>query len=102
MVKVSVYIGTSLDGFIARENGDIGWLDEANKNVTPGEDFGFNNFIESVDLIVMGRKTFEQVKVFDNWPYMDKRLIVLTTKTFKSPKSWRDLQLLLVHLFLKN
>lgn len=86
MVKVSVYIGTSLDGFIARENGDIGWLDEANKNVTPGEDFGFNNFIESVDLIVMGRKTFEQVKVFDNWPYMDKRLIVLTTKNLQIPE----------------
>ena len=86
MVKVSVYIGTSLDGFIARENGDIGWLDRANKNVTPGEDFGFNNFIQSVDLIVMGRKTFEQVKIFDKWPYMDKKLVVLTTKNLEIPE----------------
>jgi len=66
MVKVSVYIGTSLDGFIAREDGDIGWLNNANKNVSPGEDFGFNRFLESVDLIVMGRKTFEQVNAFEN------------------------------------
>jgi dihydrofolate reductase len=44
MVKISVFIGTSLDGFIAREDGDIGWLNNANKKVTSGEDFGFNNF----------------------------------------------------------
>jgi dihydrofolate reductase len=58
MVKISVFIGTSLDGFIAREDGDIGWLNNANKKVTSGEDFGFNNFLGSVDLIIMGRKTF--------------------------------------------
>lgn len=80
VVKVSVYIGTSLDGFIAREDGDIDWLDNANKNVTPGEDFGFNKFLESVDLIVMGRKTFEQVNAFENWPYKDRKLVVLTSK----------------------
>ncbi len=80
MVKVSVYIGSILDGFIAREDGDIGWLDDANKNVTPGEDFGFHRFLESVDLIVMGRKTFEQVQALENWTYEDKKLIVLTSK----------------------
>jgi dihydrofolate reductase len=72
MVKVSVYIGISMDGFIARDNGDIGWLDKANQQVTPGEDFGFHKFLESVDLIIMGRRTFEQVASFDTWPYKDK------------------------------
>jgi dihydrofolate reductase len=86
MVKVSVYIGTSLDGFIAREDGDIGWLDDANKKVTPGEDFGFNSFLESVDLIIMGRKTFEQVIPFDQWPYKDTKMIVLTSKNIEIPE----------------
>jgi dihydrofolate reductase len=45
MTKVSVFIGTSLDGYIAREDGDISWLDAANMKVTPGEDFGFNSFL---------------------------------------------------------
>ena len=86
MMKVSVYIGISLDGFIARENGDIGWLDKANQKVTPGEDFGFHKFIESVDLIVMGRRTFEQVASFDTWPYRDKKLIVLSSKKIEIPQ----------------
>jgi dihydrofolate reductase len=85
MVKVSVFIGTSLDGFIAREDGDIGWLDAANMKVTPGEDFGFSNFLESVDLIIMGRKTFEQVITFDKWQYKDTKMIVLTLKEYRNP-----------------
>ena len=89
MVKVSVYIGISLDGFIARENGDIGWLDKANQKVTPGEDFGFHKFLESVDLIVMGRRTFQQVSSFDTWPYKDNKLIVLTSKKIEIPEKLR-------------
>ncbi|MDQ2686203.1 MAG: dihydrofolate reductase family protein [Thermoproteota archaeon] len=86
MVKVSVFIGTSVDGFIAREDGDIGWLDEANKMAPPGEDFGFNGFLGSVDLIIMGRKTFEQVITFDRWSYKETRMIVLTSKNIPIPK----------------
>jgi dihydrofolate reductase len=86
MVKVSVFVGTSLDGFIARENGDIGWLDDANKKVTSGEDFGFSSFLGSVDLIIMGRKTFEQVVSFDHWPYKETRMIVLTSKNIEIPE----------------
>jgi dihydrofolate reductase len=86
MVKVSVYIGTSLDGFIAKENGDIGWLDSVNKKATPDEDFGFNSFLESVDLIVMGRKTFEQVITFNDWSYKDTKMIVLTSKDIEIPE----------------
>ena len=86
MVKVSVFIGTSLDGFIAREDGDIGWLDAANMKVTPGEDFGFNSFLESVDLIIMGRKTFKQAITFDKWQYKDTKMIVLASKNMKIPE----------------
>ena len=85
MVKVSVFIGTSLDGFIARDDGDIRWLDSANKKATPGEDFGFNSFLGSVDLIVMGRKTFEQVITFNDWSYKDTKMIVLTSNDIEIP-----------------
>ena len=90
MVKVSVFIGTSLDGFIARENGDIDWLDDANKQVTLGEDFGFKSFLESVDQIIMGRKTFDQVMNFDNWPYSNTKMIVLTSKNIEIPEKLRE------------
>ena len=90
MVRVSVYIGTSLDGFIAKENGDIGWLDSVGKKATPDdEDFGFSSFLESVDLIVMGRKTFEQVMTFDDWSYKDTKMIVLTSKGVEIPEKLR-------------
>ena len=86
MVKVSIFIGTSLDGFIAREDGDISWLHSVNKKATPGEDFGFNSFLESVDLIVMGRKTFEQVISFNEWSYQDTKMIVLTSNDIEIPE----------------
>lgn len=85
MVKVSVFIGVSLDGFIAKLDGNIDWLNEANKKVTSGEDFGFNSFLDSVDCIVMGRKTFEQVITFDEWAYREIKMIVLTTKNIEIP-----------------
>lgn len=86
MVKVSVFIGTSMDGFIAREDGNIDWLNKAHRKATPGEDFGFNRFIESMDLIIMGRKTFEQVIALDIWPYKDIKMIVLTSKNIEIPE----------------
>lgn len=64
----TVYIATSLDGFIARKDGTIDWLH--NIESPPGEDYGYANFIASVDAIVMGRGTFETVLEFGGaWPY---------------------------------
>jgi dihydrofolate reductase len=87
MVKVSVFIGTSLDGYISRSDGRIDWLEKANKKVNPGEDFGFNNFLSSIDLIVMGRKTFEQVLTFEDWLYKETKMMVLSSRQIEIPSS---------------
>jgi dihydrofolate reductase len=74
-MTVSVFIGTSVDGFIARPNGDLDWLPEGG-----GEPHGYDEFIASVDAIVIGRKTFETVLTFEVWPYGDKRVVVLSSR----------------------
>src|SRR4029077_15247477 len=72
---VSVFVGTSLDGFIARPNGDFDFLPEGG-----GEPHGYNEFMASVDALVLGRNTFEKVLTFDEWPYGDKRVVVLSSR----------------------
>jgi len=74
-MSASVFIGTSIDGFIARPNGALDFLPEGG-----GEPHGYNEFIASVDAIVIGRKTFETVLAFDTWPYDDKRVVVLSSR----------------------
>ena len=73
-MKASVFIGTSLDGFIARENGDLDWLPKPSGS----EDYGYEEFAATVDAIVMGRNTYEKVLTFGEWPYPKKPLIVLS------------------------
>lgn len=73
--RVSVFLAVSLDGFIAREDGGIDWLMHYDD---PGEDYGFKAFFDTVDVLVMGRNTYDVATSFDTWPYGDKRLIVLT------------------------
>ncbi|HET7441853.1 MAG TPA: dihydrofolate reductase family protein [Terriglobales bacterium] len=74
-MKASVFIGTSLDGFIARHNGEFDFLPEAG-----GEPHGYDEFIAGVDTIVIGRKTFETVLGFKSWPYGKKRVVVLSSR----------------------
>jgi dihydrofolate reductase len=73
-MTASVFIGTSVDGFIARLNDDLDFLPEGG-----GEPHGYNEFIASVDAIVIGRKTFERVLSFKAWPYGDKRVVILSS-----------------------
>lgn len=73
-MMISVFVGTSLDGFIARLNGDLDWLPEGG-----GEPHGYPEFFDSIDTLVIGRKTFETVLSFDAWPYGDKRVVVLSS-----------------------
>ena len=73
-MEISVFIGTSVDGFIARRNGSFDFLPEGG-----GEPHGYNEFIASVDTLVIGRKTFETVMALDEWPYGKKRVAVLSS-----------------------
>ena len=77
-MKVSVFIATSLDGFIARKDGGLDWLDKANAMVPAGEDCGYGEFMASVDVLVMGRNTYEKVLSFGAWPY-EKPVVVLSS-----------------------
>jgi dihydrofolate reductase len=74
-MKASVFIATSLDGFIARQNGALDWLP-----ADGGEPHGYTEFIDTVDAIVIGRKTFETVLTFDVWPYGKMPVVVLSTR----------------------
>jgi dihydrofolate reductase len=78
VAKCSVFVGVSLDGFIARADRSIDWLEAANRNAAPGEDFGFGAFFAGVDVLVTGRHTFEQVLSFPEWPYGSKPVIVMS------------------------
>lgn len=73
--KVSIYIATSIDGYIARDDGNLDWLHYGH---TGDEDYGFKNFINSIDALILGRKTYEVVSGFDDWPYNGKRVVVLS------------------------
>ena len=73
-MTISIFIGTSLDGFIARPNDDLDWLPAGG-----GEPHGYDEFMASVDALVIGRKTFEKVLTFGDWPYGDKRVVVLSS-----------------------
>jgi dihydrofolate reductase len=74
-MTVSVFIGTSVDGFIARPNGNLDFLPAGG-----GEPHGYDEFLASVDALVIGRKTFETVLAFPVWLYGDKRVVVLSSR----------------------
>jgi dihydrofolate reductase len=75
-MRASVFVGTSIDGFIARRNGDFDFLPEGG-----GEPHGYDEFMSSVDVLVIGRNTFEKVLTFEKWPYAEKRVVVLSSRT---------------------
>ena len=68
-IRCSVFIATSLDGFISRADGSIDWLERANATIPAGEDCGYSACFSSIDALVMGRGTFELVRTFPEWPY---------------------------------
>jgi dihydrofolate reductase len=74
-MKLSVFVGTSLDGFIARRNGTYDFLP-----TDGGDSNGYNEFIATVDAIIIGRKTFETVLAFPQWPYGKRRIVVLSSR----------------------
>lgn len=82
-VTASVFIATSLDGFIARPNGDLDWLPSPSGN--DGDDYGYSAFMKTVDTLVMGRGTYEKALTFGAWPYGKHKVVVLTTRPLPAP-----------------
>lgn len=107
-IKFSGFIATSLDGYIARLDGRIDWLTQ--KNVAKNrqstnsnaqsnmqasdngvaEDYGYRSFYDSTDCLIMGRNTFEKVVSFPDWPYYNKRLIVLSNRLKEIPNDYQE------------
>jgi len=80
-VRASVFIATSLDGYIARTDGSLDWLGVPDQN----EDYGFAAFMDLVDALVMGRNTYDAVVAMGEWPYGVKPVIVLTHRPLEIP-----------------
>ena len=74
-VTASVFVGTSVDGFIARSDGALDFLEAGG-----GEPHGYDEFIATVDALVVGRKTYEMVLGFGSWAYGEKPVFVLSSR----------------------
>ena len=79
-MKASVFVGTSVDGFIARANDELDFLPAG-----AGEPHGYEEFMATVDALVMGRKTYEKVLSFGMWPFAEKPVFVLSTNPLAAP-----------------
>jgi dihydrofolate reductase len=73
-MQASVFVGASVDGFIARPDGGLDWLPAGG-----GEPHGYNEFMATIDALVIGRNTYEVVLGFEAWPFGDKPVFVLST-----------------------
>src|SRR3990172_7004625 len=83
MAHVILYIATSLDGYIAKKDGSIDWLTMVEVGDT---DYGYADFYQSVDALVMGSRTYEQALGFGDWPYPGKQSYVFTTRNLTSER----------------
>ena len=81
-MKGSVFIARSADGFIARKDGSLDWLEVPEAN----EDYGFAGFMDSIDALVMGRNTYDAVLAMGEWPYGGKPVIVMTSRPLPIPE----------------
>ena len=83
MSKVVLNLAVSLDGYIAREDGRVDWLDDLD---TDGSDLGFSSFVDSVGTIITGRISFEDTKKLNDgaWPFMNKETYVITKRSYEN------------------
>ena len=75
MTNIILYIACSFDGYIARGDGNVEWLSRVESE---SEDYGYQKFYDSIDALVMGRKTYQQILSFGKWPYPDKPCYVIS------------------------
>lgn len=85
--RASVFIAQSLDGYIARADGNIDFLASVER---PGEDYGYAAFFAAIDSLVIGRKTYDTVLGFGAWPYGSKRCVVLTHRSPANARSGEE------------
>ena len=74
--KISIYIAISIDGYIARKDGGLDWLDRVGGF---NEDYGFQKLLSSIDALIIGRKTYEVATTVPD-PYPGKRVVVLSNR----------------------
>lgn len=86
-MKLSVFVGTSLEGFIARPDGTFDFLP-----TDTTEDHGFTEFFASVDLLLIGRKTYETALGFGEWPYVGKPVVVLSSSPLAPAPSGAEVE----------
>ncbi len=84
-IKCSVFIAASIDGFIARPDGDIEWLHRPEYELAALNGLTYESFIATVDALVMGRKTLEKVLSFPEWPYEGMPVIALSHQAVEIP-----------------
>ena len=80
-MKTTYYVGASADGFIAKKDGDVSWLEESG---VPLEETGYEEFYATVDALVMGRKTYEMIVSFGEASYGDKPVWICTNGQIKA------------------
>ncbi len=73
--KLVLYIAMSLDGYIAKPQDDLSFLNRVHKE---GEDYGYGDFIASVDTVILGRRTYDWVTAQVDFPHADKHAYVIT------------------------
>ncbi len=78
--RIRYYVAATIDGLIADGEGRIEWL-----KPFAAVDYGFNQFISEIKLLVMGRRTFDQLNELESWPYPDHRSVVMTSRALKQP-----------------
>jgi dihydrofolate reductase len=88
-IMIILYIATSIDGYIARPDGSVDWLSLADNEQ---EDYGYADFYQSVDALVMGSNTYQQILDAGDWPYPDKPSYVMSDKTL--PRADDDVRLI--------
>jgi dihydrofolate reductase len=88
-IRCSVFIAMSVDGFIARPDGETDWLHKPEYASAEGGGFGYTAFMSSIDAMVIGRKTFEKVLSFPTWPYKDMPVVVLSSQELRIPDMLR-------------